>query len=914
MADRVVKVTLAANVNSYLAGMKQAQDSTERVQSSSAKVSQKLAEQKQAFELVGSSMVVGGALISAGLALAVSRFADFDQAMSNVKATGEDAAGSIDALRDAALDAGAKTVFSATESANAVEELAKAGVSSADILGGGLTGALSLAAAGGLGVADAAGIAATALQVFGLKGTDMSHVADLLAAGAGKAMGDVTDLSQALAQGGQVAASTGLSIEETTATLSAFASQGLLGSDAGTSFKTMLQRLTPQSEQAKKEMERLGISAYDAQGQFIGMAKFAGNLQTAMKDLTPEQRNASQSIIFGSDAVRASNILYKEGEKGIQDWISAVDDTGYAAKTAATRLDNLKGDVEALGGAFDSALIQTGGTANEMLRGMVQALTGLVDLYNEMPEPVKATVMAVGGATAAIALAGGAALLATPKIAEFKAATDLLGLTMKSTALTAGLAGLALGGLFVVVGELASEHARAKAQANSYAETLEKGTQRITKATREMVKENLAVGDKFWWQQYDSAYTSADKLGISLDLVTDAALGNADALKKLDAQLKSGDVNSFEYAQRAADITNAVKGQSSSIEEAIRIADQKSRVTEQATTKEGAAATAYQASADQVSNLNDQLAELINKLNESNGTGQDAVSSNARYQAALAGISDEVKRQREEYEKANGTLNGFSLSLDQSTVAGSTNAAMLSDVASAAQAAAKATYDQDLTTMSAKDATDKYAATLAAQRTAFENAATAAGFNKDQVKALADQVFQLPSEKEVKILADTAAAKENVANLSRAMYELVQGMNGKTIRLNVLTDSLELGRKYATGGRVLGPGTTTSDSIIARLSNREYIVNAAATDRNLPALDYINQGGTIQGFANGGEVQPRYASSSPSRMSTVPMVQAATFPDSVTLVIGDQEFTAYVKGQAAQVTSAASAPFRGGRR
>ena len=77
-------------------------------------------------------------------------------------------------------------------------------------------------------MADAAGIAATALKTFKLEGEDMAHVADLLAAGAGKAMGDVTDLSAALNQSALVANATGLSIEETTAGLAAFASQGLL--------------------------------------------------------------------------------------------------------------------------------------------------------------------------------------------------------------------------------------------------------------------------------------------------------------------------------------------------------------------------------------------------------------------------------------------------------------------------------------------------------------------------------------------------------------------------------------------------------------------------------------------------------------------------------------------------------------
>src|SRR5690606_33088374 len=141
------------------------------------------------------------------------------------------------------LDAGQETVYSATEAAGAIEALAKAGVSTADILNGGLSGALNLAASDNIAVAEAAEIAASAMTQFGLAGEDVEHVADLLAAGAGKAQGGVADLGQALNQAGLVSSQFGLSIEEAVGTLTAFASAGMVGSDAGTSFRTMLLRL-----------------------------------------------------------------------------------------------------------------------------------------------------------------------------------------------------------------------------------------------------------------------------------------------------------------------------------------------------------------------------------------------------------------------------------------------------------------------------------------------------------------------------------------------------------------------------------------------------------------------------------------------------------------------------------------------
>lgn len=784
MADRAIRVSLSAQVNEYVQGMRRAAKATHDVDDAASK----LPQYRAALEETGRAGMIMGGLIAAGLGVAVARSAEFDSAMSAVQAATHETAENMDLLRQAALDAGASTVFSATESANAIEELAKAGVSTADILGGGLTGALDLAAAGGLGVADAAGIAATSLKMFNLEGDDMAHVADLLAAGAGKAMGDVSDLSQALNQSGLVAKQTGLSIEETTAGLAAFAEQGLLGSDAGTSFKAMLQRLTPQSGEAAQLMEELGISAYDAQGNFIGLAKFAGNLQGALQGLTPQQRNSAMATIFGSDAVRAASVIYSQGEQGIRDWTEAVDDQGYAAETARIRLDNLKGDLEALGGAMETALINTGSAANDTLRTMAQALTGLVDMYNGLPKPMQQATLAIGGATAAIALGVGVASKAIPAWQNLKGVVEAAGWTMKGAALTAGAASLALGGVFFIVGELAAAHQRAQAKAQAYADTLADGTQRITDATRDVIATNLTAEKSFLWISQGSLADSAEKLGLSLGTVTDAVSGNADALGKVNAAIEKGisegykpmkDAN-LEAYDAAVMLRQGVEGEIGSLTEAEKIARQKADATDKGTSSSRTAAEAYMAEAESVEDLNKQLTDLIDRINAANGIAQDAVTANARYQSALAGLSSQVER--------NGT------SLDQNTASGSANAAALVDVASAAQKAAEAQFDQDLATMSADEAATKYAGTLAEQRQAFIDSAVSAGFNADQVKALADEIFQMPTKKEFEALVETATAQAK-------LDDWVRLNDGRVIRVKVAAD----GGSFTYGGREVTP-------------------------------------------------------------------------------------------------------------
>lgn len=430
MAERIVKATLRAEIAAYQKGMLEAAAATRAVGTEG----EKLAQTRQALEQVGRAGVAMGALAAAGVGVAVAKFAEFDQAMSNVLATGEDARENQDALRDAALEAGAATVFSATESANAIEELAKAGLSASDILSGGLAGSLDLAAAGGLGVAEAAGIAATTLQQFGLGGEQASHVADLLAAGAGKAMGDVTDMGEALKQAGLVANQFGLSVEETTATLSAFASSGMLGSDAGTSLRTMLLRLANPTKEVKTLMKEIGFEAYNAQGQFIGMAGLAGELESSLAGMTEEQKQTTLAMIFGQDAIRGATLLYEEGAAGIEKWTEKVDDAGYASETAATRLDNLIGDWEAFNGALDTAMISMGSAADGPLRALVQGLTQLVDGFNSLPDGAQQTVLWIGAVTAAVGLLGGGFLLAVPKAAEFKTSLQTLNINRASLA------------------------------------------------------------------------------------------------------------------------------------------------------------------------------------------------------------------------------------------------------------------------------------------------------------------------------------------------------------------------------------------------------------------------------------------------------------------------------------------------
>ncbi len=768
MANRTVKTSLVAEVSGYISGFDAAAKKTRELGSETEKLGQK----REAFEGLGRGALAFGAVAATAVGLAIAKYAEFDQAMSSVQAATHASAGEMLQLRDAAIDAGARTVFSATEAANAIEELSKAGVSTSDVLHGGLSGALDLASAGELKVADAAQIAATAMTQFNLKGNEVPHVADLLAAGAGKAQGSVQDLSQALNQGGLVASQAGFSINETTGTLAAFASAGLLGSDAGTSLKTAILALQNPSTTAAATMKQYGIDVYDSSGKMLSFGGIAAQLQDRLGGLSDEQRNAALATIFGNDAVRAANVLYSQGADGIADWTTKVNDNGYAAETARLKLDNLKGDVEQLGGAFDTALIKSGTGANDTLRDLVQTGTFLVGAFGDLPQPVLNAGLGLGVLTAAVGLTGGAALIAVPKFAAFKAQLDTMGISLRSAALRTVAMGAAFAGITFAIGYLVSKQADLTANTAEFTDTLDKSTGALTKYSRATLVRKLAEDDTF---------QAAKEAGVSQKELTNAILEGGDALDK--TLEKFGKTNSVGHAfDGVAWRSVAAQGKIKDLAKAVEDSQVAFENTEKANGDSGATAQTvseqYQAEATKVSDLASELSDLISQFDKVNDVNQDAVSANASYLEALAGLADQVEQQRE-------NTKGYTTSLDENTAVGAGNASMLADLAGKAQEAAAKQYAVDQSTMGSKDAADKYASTLSTQRQKFIESATAAGFNAGEVKKLADRVFQLPSEKQIKILASTAQAEN-------ALVTLIGRYDGRVIRLTTVNNVQEV--------------------------------------------------------------------------------------------------------------------------
>jgi TP901 family phage tail tape measure protein len=520
VADRSISIALEARVQGFVSGMKTAQKATSDFADRTAAFAR---DNEQNLDRVGkASMVMGGALL-AGVGLAVKSFMDFDSAMSSVQASTHATAGDMDLLREAAINAGADTAFSATEAANAIDEMSKAGVDTADILNGGLTGALNLAAAGSLGVADAAEIAATSLTQFKLSGEDLPHVADLLAAGAGKAQGSVQDLGLALSYAGVPAKGLGMSIEDTTGALALFASNGIIGEKAGTALRGMLVSMTKPAKETQKAMDDLGISFFDTKGEFIGLSEVSGVLKDKLGGVDSQTRNAALAQIFGNEALGAAQSLYDAGPDKVDAWTEAVNESGYAAVTASMKSDNLAGDIEKLGGSFDSVLIKSGSGAAESLRGLVQGAEDLVDAIGDIPTPILNAGVGIAGIAGGALLLTGAVASGLPKFIEFR--DSLADLAEKSPRAAAGIGKVAKAAGIAAAAMIALQIAGAIF------------TEKQTKSAEDYGQALLKVGkaaQSIDGSGLDTAFQGWDKLAFG-DTVADVD-SMSDAIRRLSSQ------------------------------------------------------------------------------------------------------------------------------------------------------------------------------------------------------------------------------------------------------------------------------------------------------------------------------------------------------------------------------------------
>lgn len=371
---------------------------------------------------LGRSMTLGLTvpIVAAGGA-ATSVAASFDDAMSQVQGALGGASADMDGLRNLALQLGADTVFSATESAQAMVELAKGGLTEAQIKGGALAASMDLAAAGQLNLADAAATTVQMMGSFGLEAGDATRIANALAGAANASSADVSDLTQAMSQCSAQASLAGWSLEDTAAALALFADHGVKGSDAGTSLKTMLQRLAAPTDQAAEAIAAYGLNIRDSNGKMKDISGIADELTGKLGGLSDAERDAALQTIFGSDASRAAAILMQSGSEGLAKYIAATNDATAAETMANAQKGELSWALENMGGAIESASIAFGTALAPAITAVAGVIGNVAEAFASLPAGVQtgiAVVLALVAALGPLLMVIGSVVAALPAISE----------------------------------------------------------------------------------------------------------------------------------------------------------------------------------------------------------------------------------------------------------------------------------------------------------------------------------------------------------------------------------------------------------------------------------------------------------------------------------------------------------------
>lgn len=333
---------------------------------------------------------------------AVKVTSDFESAMSKVSAISGATGGDLDALNKKAQEMGAKTKFSATESAEAFTYMAMAGWKTEDMLSG-IDGIMSLAAADGLDLATTSDIVTDALTAFGLSASDSGHFADVLAKASSNANTNVSMLGESFKYAAPVAGALGYSAEDTAIALGLMANAGIKGSQGGTALRGSLTRLIKPTDDAATLMEQYGLSMTNADGSMKSLGEVMNMLRDKLGGLTEAEQAQVAAQIFGQEAMSGMLAIINASDSDYAKLTDAIYDAdGAAQQMADTMLDNLSGQLTLLKSALEGLAIQFGEILMPYIKQFVAWLQNLTQKLQELTPEQKEQIVKWAAIAAAI--------------------------------------------------------------------------------------------------------------------------------------------------------------------------------------------------------------------------------------------------------------------------------------------------------------------------------------------------------------------------------------------------------------------------------------------------------------------------------------------------------------------------------
>lgn len=362
---------------------------------------------------VGKKVSVASAAVTAMGGAAVKTAADFESSMSQVQATmgitkdsmstlDGQSVNTMDALSDLAKEMGAKTAFSASECAEALNYLALAGYDTQEMADT-LPTVLNLAAAGGLDLASASDMVTDAMSALGMKTSDSNKMVDQMAKTASSTNTSVGQLGEGILTIGATAKSVKGGTAELNTALGILANNGIKGAEGGTHLRNVILSLQNPTDGAAKTMEKLGVQTYDSEGNMRSLNDVLGDLNTSMDGMTAEEKANIISKIFNKTDLSSVNALLANTGDTWTDLQTAIENSGGAAQQMAdTQLDNLKGQLTILKSAVEGFAISIGDALMPMIKNIVAKIQSFVDWLNNLDEGTRQVIVKVGLFVAAL--------------------------------------------------------------------------------------------------------------------------------------------------------------------------------------------------------------------------------------------------------------------------------------------------------------------------------------------------------------------------------------------------------------------------------------------------------------------------------------------------------------------------------
>lgn len=329
--------------------------------------------------VINTALASVAAGIVAGGTAAVKVGSSFEAAMSKVSAISGAVGDDLQALTDKAKEMGAKTKFSASESAEALQYMAMAGWDTKSMLGG-IEGIMSLAAADGLDLATTSDIVTDALTAFGMKASDSTHFADVLAKASSSANTNVSMLGESFKYVAPLAGTMGYSVEDVSLALGLMANSSVKGSMAGTLLKTALSNLAAPSKKMYEVMEKYSISLTDANGKSKPLIDVLAQLREKFSGLSKAEQAEAASNLFGKEAMSGMLAIINASDKDFKDLKNNIYNADGAAKSMSeTMQDNLQGQITILKSALEGLGIKIYESMQEPLKGAAVEAQGYVN-------------------------------------------------------------------------------------------------------------------------------------------------------------------------------------------------------------------------------------------------------------------------------------------------------------------------------------------------------------------------------------------------------------------------------------------------------------------------------------------------------------------------------------------------------